>query len=63
MSASRVTKESLKAMAEMQGLDIADGVLEELVPLVRRTAEASKRLDDLDLERAEPASVFVPAGE
>ena len=60
---SRVTRESLRALADLVGLDIGDDTLDELLPQVRRSAEATAALDALDLEHVEPASVFTPESE
>ncbi len=46
----------------MQGLDIGDDALDELLPLVQRTAEAFAALDTLDPDQAEPANTFIPTG-
>ena len=60
MSEPKVTTEALRALAEMQGLDIGDEALDELLPLVQRTAEAFAALDALNPDQAEPANTFTP---
>ena len=60
MSEPKVTTEALRALAEMQGLDIGDDALDELLPLVQRTAEAFAALDALDPDQAEPTNIFTP---
>jgi predicted P-loop ATPase/GTPase len=41
MSAIKVTKESLQAIAALSGLKLSDEKLEELLPQARRIAEAA----------------------
>ena len=62
MSEPKVTIEALRTLAEMQGLDIGDDALDELLPLVQRTSEAFVALDALDPDQAEPANTFIPTG-
>jgi Asp-tRNA(Asn)/Glu-tRNA(Gln) amidotransferase C subunit len=59
----QVSKESLRALASLSGLEISDERLEELLPHILRLAESSAQLDRLDLEGVEPAVVFSPGGE
>ena len=54
MAESSVTKEALKALAELTGLDIDDRTLDEILPQVQRSAGAIAGLDALDLEHSEP---------
>lgn len=58
MADRRVTKDTLKALAAMLGLDLSDDTLDELLPQVQRTTESMSELDDLDLESVEPAVTF-----
>ena len=57
MAKPRVTKETLKAMAQLSGLELSDEALEELLPQIRQTVES---LAGLDLQSVEPAIVFKP---
>ena len=57
MANPRVTKETLKAMAQLSGLELSDEALEELLPQIRQTVES---LAGLDLQSVEPAIVFKP---
>ena len=58
MAQPLMTKEALSALAQSTGLNIGDDVLDELLPRLRRSAEATAGLDALDLEGVEPANVF-----
>jgi Asp-tRNA(Asn)/Glu-tRNA(Gln) amidotransferase C subunit len=60
MAQRKVTKEALRAMARMSGLELNDDRLEELLPQVQRSMEALGGLEVLDLENVEPAVVFAP---
>lgn len=63
MSTREVSKETLRAIARLTGLDLSEGKLDELLPQVKSSVEAIGRLDALDLHSVEPAIVFVPDGE
>ena len=63
MAKPQVTKETLKAMAQMSGLELSDEKLEELLPQIQRTVEALGGLGVLDLQNVEPAIVFKPDDE
>ena len=58
MEKSRVSKETLKAMAALSGLELGDERLEELLPQAQKAAEDMASLDGLDLEGIEPAVGF-----
>ena len=58
MPKPQVTKETLRAMAELSGLELSDEELEELLPQVQRTVEGMEGLNILNLENVEPAVVF-----
>ena len=58
MADRRVTKDTLKALADMLGLDLSDDTLDELLPQVQRTTASMSGLDDLDLDSVEPAVTF-----
>ena len=60
MAKPQVTKEALRAMASMSGLELSGERLDELLPQVQRVVEAMGDLDALNLENIEPAVVFVP---
>ena len=59
MATPQVTKEGLKAMASLSGLELSDERLEELLPQVQRIVEAMAGIEALDLEGVEPAVVFM----
>ena len=63
MSTREVSKETLRAIARLTGMDLSEGKLDELLPQVRSSVEALGRLDALDLDSVEPAVVFVPERE
>ena len=58
MTKPQVSREALKAMAGLSGLELDDERLEELLPQVQRIVEAMDGLDLLNLESIEPAVVF-----
>ena len=58
MAKPRVTKEALRALAGLTGLQLTDERLEELLPRVQQSAESLAKLDALDLQSAEPSIVF-----
>ncbi len=59
MADTEVTLESLRAMAQLAGLEISDPRLETLLPLIQRTSAATNALDEvLDLDGIEPAITF-----
>ena len=59
MATPQVTKEGLKAMASLSGLELSDERLEELLPQVQRIVEAMAGIEALDLEGVEPTVVFM----
>ena len=63
MAEPLMSKEALRALAQSTGLNISDDVLDELLPRLRRSAEAIAELDALDLQGAEPATVFIPESD
>ena len=63
MAEPLMSKEALSALAQSTGLNISDDVLDELLPRLRRFAEAAAELDALDLEGVEPAIVFIPESD
>ena len=59
MAETEVTLQSLRAMAQLAGLEISDRRLETLLPLIQRTSAAINALDEaLDLDGVEPAITF-----
>ena len=59
MAGTEVTLQSLRAMAQLAGLEISDRRLETLLPLIQRTSAAINALDEaLDLDGVEPAITF-----
>ena len=58
MKKREVSKETLKAMASMLGLEFSDEKLEGLLPQIKRSVDFMDELDLLDLKDAEPATVF-----
>ena len=63
MAKPEVSKDALRARARAAGLQLSDDRLEELLPQVQQTAEATAGLDELDLEGVEPVVVFRPETE
>lgn len=63
MTSSLVSKESIRALANLVGLNISDDRIEELLPHMQRLSESKNQLDGLDLEGVEPALVFSPEKE
>ena len=66
MADTEITLESLRAIAQLAGLEISDERLEALLPQMQRTAASMSALDEvLDLEGVEPAVTFISgrAGE
>ena len=63
MAEPLMSKEALSALAQSTGLNISDDVLDELLPRLRRFAEAAAELDALDREGVEPAIVFIPESD
>ncbi len=54
-----VTLLSLRAMAQLAGLEISDQRLETLLPLIQKTSAAANALDEvMDLDGVEPAIAF-----
>ena len=58
MAKPQVSKEELRAMAGLSGLELSDERLDDLLPQVRQAAEGLEGLDALDLESIDPALVF-----
>ena len=63
MTNPQISKEALKAMASMSGLNFSDEKLEELLPQIQQAVEALSGLDDLNLGEVEPAITFKTEGE
>ena len=63
MTNPQISKEALKAMASMSGLNFSDEKLEELLPQIQQAAEALSGLDALNLGEVEPAITFKTEGE
>jgi len=63
MAKPQVTKEALRALANLSGLELSEGQLEGLLPQVQRVVEGLEGLDVLNLEDIEPAVVFKPETE
>ena len=63
MAEPSISKEALRALAESAGLNIGDDVLDQLLPRIRRSAETTAELDALDLQGAEPATVFTSSSD
>lgn len=60
MAGPRISRETLRALADMAGVRISDERLDELLPQVQRTLDSMAELDALDLQDVEPAVVFLP---
>ena len=58
MSGSRITKETLIALAAAAGLELGDDKLDELLPQVSQAMESLGAVDALDLSGIEPAIGF-----
>ncbi len=59
MADTEVTLQSLRAMAQLAGLEISDQRLETLLPLIQKASAATNDLDEvLDLDGVEPAITF-----
>ncbi len=58
MSSPRISKETLRAMAGLSGLDLSDEKLEELLPQVQQAVESLGEIDVLNLSGVEPAVGF-----
>ena len=56
----QVSRETIKELVLMAGLELSDRRLEELLTNVQRTEEARAEIDRLDLEDVPPAFVFAP---
>ena len=62
MAKPQITREALRAMARMSGLELSEERLEVLLPEVQRVVEAMEELDVQDFEHIEPAVVFHDGG-
>ena len=60
MVESQVSRETLKAIANLLGLKFSEQKLEELLPQVQQTAKEMAGLDLLNLDEVEPAIIFRP---
>ena len=58
MSDSRITKETLIALAAAAGLELGDDKLEELLPQVTQAMDSLGATEALDLSGIEPAVGF-----
>ncbi len=58
MSDTRITKETLIALAAAAGLELGDDKLDELLPQVSQAMESLGAVDALDLSGIEPAIGF-----
>ncbi len=63
MTNPQISKEALKEMASISGLNFSDDTLEELLPQIQQAAEALSGLDVLNLDEVEPAITFKTEGE
>ena len=63
MSKREVSKDALRAIADLTGLKLGDDKLDQLLPQVQSSVEAIGRLDGLDLQSVEPAVMFIPQRE
>ena len=60
MITPRASKETLKAMANLLGLEFSEQRLEELLPQVQQMVKEMAGLDGLNLNEVEPAIIFRP---
>lgn len=58
MSDTRITKETLIALAAAAGLELGDDKLDELLPQVTQAMESLGATEALDLSGVEPAVTF-----
>ena len=58
MSNPQITKSTLKALADLAGIELDDDRIQEILPQVQRNAEAMASLDELDIDGIEPAITF-----
>ena len=58
MSESKITKETLTALAAAAGLELGDDKLDELLPQVTQAMESLGAVEALDLSGVEPAVGF-----
>ena len=58
-----ITRDGLRALANMAGLELTEDRLEVLLPEVKKASESRAQIDRLDLENVEPAVVFAPVGD
>ncbi len=63
MGNTRLTKESLKSLAALVGLELSAKHIDHLLPQMQASMEAQERLRSLDLEGIEPDLTFSPAQE
>jgi len=55
---SKVTKATLKVMAESCGLSLSDERMEHLLPQMQAIVDSMAKLDEMDLGDTPPAFVF-----
>lgn len=53
-----VSKETLKAIARLSGIELTDQRLEEIAPQIQQALDSLARLNELNLGDAEPANIF-----
>ena len=58
MAQSKVTKETIRAMAAASGLQLSDEQMTELLPQVQQSVDGLDGLEVLDLQDVEPALLF-----
>lgn len=63
MAKCSLSKEALRTLAQLSGLELTDEALDEILPQVQQTREAVRELDALDLEGVAPALLFKPSQE
>ena len=63
MGKHRLTKESLKSLAGLAGLELSEKHIDHLLPQMQASIEAQERLRSLDLEGIEPDLIFSPSQE
>ena len=63
MGSPQVSKEALKAIANLSGLNVDEGALDDLLAQMQSASKSMERLDALDLKDVEPAIVFSPLVE
>ena len=63
MKQPRATKERIRRLAELAGLELTEERLDALLPQIEPLLEARRLLEGLDLDDTPPELVFIPGGK